>query len=53
MPRLLLILALVVAAGSGRTDALAAPAGERIVNFYNWSDYIDPAVVEVGTQVTI
>src|SRR6266851_4860587 len=52
MPRLLLILALVVAAGSGRTDALAAPAGERIVNFYNWSDYIDPAVVEAFTRET-
>jgi putrescine transport system substrate-binding protein len=52
MPRLLLILALVVAAGSGRTDALAAPAGERIVNFYNWSDYIDPAVVETFTRET-
>src|SRR5260370_21922931 len=52
MPRLLLILALVVAAGSGRTDPLAAPAGERIVNFYNWSDYIAPAVVEAFTRET-
>src|SRR5437016_6016406 len=52
MPRPLLILALVVAAGSGRTDALAAPAGERIVNFYNWSDYIDPPVVEAFTRET-
>src|SRR5712691_12226177 len=52
MPRLLLILALLVAAGSGRTDALAAPAGERIVNFYNWSDYIAPAVVEAFTRET-
>ncbi len=52
MPRLLLILALVVAAGSGPTDAPAAPAGDRIVNFYNWSDYIDPAVVEAFTRET-
>jgi putrescine transport system substrate-binding protein len=52
MPGLRLILALVIAAGSGPTDALAAPAGERIVNFYNWSDYIDPAVVEAFTRET-
>src|SRR6202165_3430267 len=46
MPRLLLILALAVVAASGRTNAPAAPAGDRIVNFYNWSDYIDPALIE-------
>src|SRR5712672_1272035 len=25
---------------------------ERIVNFYNWSDYIDPAVIEAFTKET-
>src|SRR5712672_2146652 len=30
-----------------------APAQkERIVNFYNWSDYIDPAVIEAFTKET-
>ena len=35
--------------------ALAAPAaaqGERVVNVYNWSDYIDPTVLEEFTQET-
>src|SRR6266404_8045166 len=35
--------------------ALLAPASaqkERVVNFYNWSDYIDPAVIEAFTKET-
>ncbi|MBZ0139873.1 MAG: polyamine ABC transporter substrate-binding protein [Pseudorhodoplanes sp.] len=35
--------------------ALAAQApgrGERVVNIYNWSDYIDPAVLEEFTRAT-
>jgi len=35
--------------------ALCAPAaaqGERVVNFYNWSDYIDPAVLEDFSRET-
>jgi putrescine transport system substrate-binding protein len=52
MPRLLLILAVIVAAGSGRTGAPAASAGDRVVNFYNWSDYIDPAVIDAFTRDT-
>ncbi len=52
MPRLLLILALIVAAGSGRSGALAATTGDRVVNFYNWSDYIDPAAIEAFTRET-
>src|ERR1700736_6191097 len=52
MPRLLLILALAVVAAGGRPDAPAAQAGDRIVNFYNWSDYIDPAVIEAFTRET-
>jgi putrescine transport system substrate-binding protein len=27
-------------------------AAERVVNFYNWSDYIDPAVLEAFTRET-
>jgi putrescine transport system substrate-binding protein len=30
----------------------AAQTGERIVNVYNWTDYIDPAVIEAFTQET-
>jgi putrescine transport system substrate-binding protein len=52
MPRLLLILALAVVTAGGRTNAPAAQAGDRIVNFYNWSDYIDPAVIEAFTRET-
>src|SRR2546421_9127812 len=48
----LLIVAMIVAAGCGRTDALAAKAGARVVNFYNWSDYIDPAAIEAFTRDT-
>jgi len=32
--------------------AAAAPAKERSVNFYNWSDYIDPTVLEDFTRET-
>jgi len=34
--------------------AAVAPAAaqERVVNFYNWSDYIDPTVVEAFTKET-
>src|SRR6202165_919600 len=52
MPRLRLILALIVAVAGGGTDALAAPARDRVVNFYNWSDYIDPTVIEAFTRET-
>jgi putrescine transport system substrate-binding protein len=50
--RRLLILALIVAAAGGRTHALAAPAVDRTVNFYNWSDYIDPTVIDTFTRET-
>jgi len=49
MRRLLIItalLAVVCAAGS------AGPAQERVVNVYNWSDYIDPAVLDEFTRET-
>src|SRR5881394_1718249 len=42
---LLAILALIVPAGAQAT-------AERIVNFYNWSDYIDPTVLDDFTKVT-
>jgi putrescine transport system substrate-binding protein len=32
--------------------AVAQPKGERVLNVYNWSDYIDPAVLEGFTKET-
>src|SRR6202047_2352863 len=52
MPRLLLLLALIVAVACGGKDALAPPARDRVVNFYNWSDYIDPTALEAFTRET-
>jgi putrescine transport system substrate-binding protein len=34
------------------TPLAAQPAKERTVNFYNWSDYIDPTVLEDFTKET-
>ncbi len=51
MHRLVLIAACALAA----SHALVAPAAaqaKRAVNFYNWSDYIDPAVIEGFTKET-
>lgn len=42
------LAAFVVATGA----AFAQPAKERSVNFYNWSDYIDPTVLEDFTKET-
>jgi putrescine transport system substrate-binding protein len=44
-------------AALGLALALLAPTtasaqGERVVNFYNWSDYIDPSVLEAFTRDT-
>jgi putrescine transport system substrate-binding protein len=44
------IATIVLAIGSGA--AVAQPAKERTVNFYNWSDYIDPTVLEDFTKET-
>jgi putrescine transport system substrate-binding protein len=41
-----LLMMLAVAAGS------PAHAQDKVVNFYNWSDYIDPAVLEQFTKET-
>jgi putrescine transport system substrate-binding protein len=30
----------------------ASAQGERVINFYNWSDYIDPTVLEAFTKET-
>jgi putrescine transport system substrate-binding protein len=36
-----------------KTDAAAAPAAEeKVLNFYNWSDYIEPSVIEAFTKET-
>src|ERR1700682_4599738 len=34
------------------SPAVAPAQKERIVNFYHWSDYIEPAVLEVFTRET-
>src|ERR1700704_1951882 len=44
---------LIFCLGCAFFSPMVAPAQkERIVNFYNWSDYIDPAVVENFTKET-
>jgi putrescine transport system substrate-binding protein len=41
------------AADAGQAPAAAAaPAEEKVVNVYNWSDYIDPAMLEKFTAET-
>jgi len=37
---------------SGRPSVAASTAGERVVNVYNWFDYIDPAMLEKFTAET-
>src|SRR4029077_6701147 len=46
MRRLFVIAALAAAVGT------MASAQERVVNVYNWSDYIDPQVLEQFTKET-
>jgi len=43
---------ILAAAAIGGGEALAAAPGERVVNFYNWSDYIAPTVLENFTRET-
>ena len=55
MPPLPIRRTLVAVAAAGRSrlaPAFAQPKKERIVNVYNWSDYIDPAVLEDFTKET-
>jgi putrescine transport system substrate-binding protein len=42
------LLACLLVAGAARAESRS----ERIVNFYNWSDYIDPVVLEDFTKET-
>ena len=37
---------------AGHAQGAGAAAGGRLVNFYNWTDYIDPAVLERFTAET-
>ena len=46
------ILAAVLAAAGVICAGVAAPAKERIVNFYNWSDYQDPNIFDDFTKAT-
>src|SRR5205807_6280888 len=48
--RLKLVFGLLAAAALGLAPAAAQK--ERIVNVYNWSDYIDPTVLEDFTKTT-
>src|SRR5438094_6541448 len=54
MRRLLILacIAAAAAAAAGCGAALAAATGERLVNFYNWSDYIAPTVLDSFTRET-
>jgi len=45
--KLLIVLA---AAGFAISDPAAAQGRQRVVNVYNWSDYIDPVVIEDFTK---
>jgi putrescine transport system substrate-binding protein len=51
MRYVLLVAALAAAAVIG-SDPGAAQGRARIVNVYNWSDYIDPSVIEQFTRAT-
>ncbi len=50
--RLSIRLVLVAAVCAGIVPVAAQPKRERIVNIYNWSDYIAPTVVEDFTKET-
>ncbi|MBI4275173.1 MAG: polyamine ABC transporter substrate-binding protein [Rhizobiales bacterium] len=53
MRRALVTLALSLAfLAGGAKAALAQQAKARVVNVYNWSDYIDPKVIEDFTKAT-
>ncbi len=52
MPRARVLFAALLALGVACTAPTQAPAQERIVNVYNWSDYIDPTVLEDFTRET-
>jgi putrescine transport system substrate-binding protein len=45
-------IARIIAAFAALTLCAAAPAQDRVVNVYNWSDYIDPKVLADFTRET-
>jgi putrescine transport system substrate-binding protein len=49
-----LVTVTIAAAGGAllQPSAVAQPATERVLNIYNWSDYIDPQVIEDFTRET-
>ena len=51
LPRFAAVLAGVLAV-TLLAPAAASAQSERVVNVYNWSDYIDPAVIEAFTKET-
>ena len=51
MLRWILAMVLLVG-GAGPLSSHGAGAQERVVNFYNWTDYIDPSVLARFTAET-
>jgi putrescine transport system substrate-binding protein len=47
-----LIVAAAMYGSAGERGVWAQPATERVLNIYNWSDYIDPQVIENFTRET-
>src|SRR5437868_8671767 len=45
-------VALIAATAAALVLALPALAEDKVVNVYNWSDYIDPATLEAFTKET-
>src|SRR5262245_59746341 len=52
MRRVLTVASLAALALSMTVDPVAAEARKRTVNVYNWTDYIDPSVIEDFTKTT-
>ncbi|WP_264047693.1 polyamine ABC transporter substrate-binding protein [Methylobacterium flocculans] len=50
--RALLVAGALAALAPGSGARAEAPAGERVVNIYNWSDYIDPGMLAAFTRET-
>jgi putrescine transport system substrate-binding protein len=46
------LLSVIVAVAGSLGAGPASAASERVVNFYNWSDYIDPTVLDDFTRAT-
>ena len=51
-PILIVILISLFAAGCGDGEAPAEEPGEQVLNFYNWSDYIEPEIFELFEEET-